>query len=144
MMNKNPSKLTFLFFLSFLLFLNSQAQNKKVTGTVNDNSGAVLPNVSVQVKGTNLGTLTDANGGFSISVTPGKSRLVFSFAGMVTQEITVNNQSTINVQLQNANNSLGEVVVIGYGTAKRCNRRCYNYQGGGFNGQTRTKHITGA
>ena len=118
-MKKNPVKLIFSFFLCFLLFLSSQAQNKKVTGTVRDNTGSALSNVSVQVKGTNIGTLTDANGGFSLNVTGG-SRLVFSFAGMATQEVTVNNQSTISVQLQVANESLGEVIVsIGYGTARR-------------------------
>ncbi|MEP6701198.1 MAG: SusC/RagA family TonB-linked outer membrane protein, partial [Bacteroidota bacterium] len=118
-MKKTTIKPAFLFFLSFLLFLTSQAQNKKVTGTVKDNAGTALSNVSVQVKGTKTGTITDANGSFNINVTSSDSKLVFSFAGMVTQEVPVGVQSTITVQLQPSNNALGEVVVIGYGTAKR-------------------------
>jgi len=119
-MKKSPLKVALLLF-SFLLFLTSpsHAQNKTVTGKVNDNTGAALSNVSVQVKGTNTGTFTGTDGVFQINVSSRNSRLVFSFAGMATQEVSVGDQTTVNIQFQTGDNSLGEVVVIGYGTARK-------------------------
>ncbi|MEO6001205.1 MAG: TonB-dependent receptor plug domain-containing protein, partial [Chitinophagaceae bacterium] len=119
MMKKTKCRSGILFFLSFLLFLSSQAQNRKIIGTVKDNTGSTLSNVSIQVRGSKTGTIIDANGSYLINVSSRDSRLVFSFAGMETQEISVGEQTTVNVQLQTSNNAMGEVVVIGYGTAKR-------------------------
>lgn len=95
------------------------AQNVDVAGTVTDqtdNTG--LPGVNVTVKGTTSGTVTDAEGKYAISV-PGDATLVFSFIGYATQEILVNNQTTINVPLAGDVQALDEVVVIGYGTQQK-------------------------
>ncbi len=104
-----------------LLFINliSFSQARTVTGKVTDSSNAPLANVSVQVKGTGTGTTTDLNGNFSLSVPSTASVLVFSYTGMERQEITVGDQSTISVQLKAAGGTLNEVVVIGYGTARK-------------------------
>lgn len=90
-----------------------------VTGRVTDSSGEPLPGVTVAVKGTNLGSLTDMEGRFSISNLPDGAVLVFSFVGLKTLEIPVEGQSSINVQLEEEAIGLAEVVVIGYGTALR-------------------------
>jgi len=104
-----------------LLFINltSFSQARTVTGKVTDSSNAPLANVSVQVKGTGTGTTTNLNGNFSLSVPSTASVLVFSYTGMERQEITVGDQSTISVQLKAAGGTLNEVVVIGYGTARK-------------------------
>lgn len=106
----------------FLLFLSAFAfaQTHTVTGTVTDardNKG--LASVSVQVKGTGIGTTTDQNGNYSIAVPSAQSVLVFSYAGLGTQEVPVRNQNNINVQLAGNTTSMDEVVVVGYGTRRR-------------------------
>jgi len=92
---------------------------KEITGQVFDESGSALPGVSIIVKGTRQGTTTDANGRFNIHVVDETAVLIFSFVGYSSQEITVGNQSVINVRLQEDEKALEEVVVVGYGTAKR-------------------------
>jgi hypothetical protein len=77
----------------------SQQQGKRVTGKVTDSSGASLPGVSVVVKGTTIGIITDADGSFSLSNIPAKATLQFSFVGMKMEEIQVGTQATINVTL---------------------------------------------
>jgi TonB-dependent starch-binding outer membrane protein SusC len=95
------------------------AQPGTVTGTVTDESGAALIGVSVQIQGTITGTITSADGSYSIDVPPGSETLVFSFVGMDTKEITIGNQTIIDVTLTESIMGLEEVVVIGYGTATR-------------------------
>ncbi|WP_020603057.1 SusC/RagA family TonB-linked outer membrane protein [Spirosoma spitsbergense] len=90
-----------------------------IKGTVSDEKGNTLPGATVSVKGTQLGTTTDANGQFSINLPAGAKTLVFSFIGMVTQEVVVGNRTTLNVTLKVGDRSLDEVVVIGYGTQRR-------------------------
>lgn len=97
-------------------------QAVKVTGTVVDDTNAPLPGVSVKLKGTNVGTVTDVNGKFVIDLPAADGTLVFSFIGFTQKEVPLNGQTTgINVQLLPAENSLNEVVVVGYGTQKRGN-----------------------
>ncbi|MDN3669485.1 TonB-dependent receptor [Echinicola jeungdonensis] len=93
---------------------------KVVTGTVSDHNGEPLPGASVLIKGTSTGTVTDLDGKYSINVDQGKV-LVFSFIGYGSKEITVGNASEINVVLSEDMSSLGEVVVVGYGTQKKAN-----------------------
>src|SRR4051794_26966937 len=104
-----------------LLFMNFTAfsQARTINGKVTDSSNAPLSNVSVQIKGTNTGTTTDLNGSFTLSVPSTTSVLVFTFTGMQREEMTVGEQSTINVQLKAATGTLNEVVVIGYGTVRK-------------------------
>jgi TonB-dependent starch-binding outer membrane protein SusC len=90
----------------------------QVSGTVSDEKGGGLPGVSVLVKGTNSGTITDDNGKYSISVPDGNAVLVFSSVGFSTQEIAVGSKSTVDVILTEGE-SLQEVVVVGYGTQRK-------------------------
>ncbi|HKJ43339.1 MAG TPA: SusC/RagA family TonB-linked outer membrane protein, partial [Sunxiuqinia sp.] len=97
---------------------NFSQQTKSVSGVVTDNSGEPLPGVTVVVKGTTTGTITDLDGNYQLDNLPDNAVLVFSFVGMTSQEIPVN-RSVINVQLEAATIGLNEVVAIGYGTMKK-------------------------
>ncbi|WP_372652324.1 SusC/RagA family TonB-linked outer membrane protein, partial [Draconibacterium sp.] len=111
-----------LFFLVLLLGFNLSvhAQNSiDVRGVVSDASGDPLPGVNIVIKGTLQGTLTDPNGNYRITVPGSDAVLVFSFIGYNSQEVTVGNQSEINVSLKEDLKQLDEVVVIGYGSVAR-------------------------
>ena len=102
----------------FLLMCNSAfAQTKTITGVVSDNAGP-LPGVSVSIKGTTTGIVTDVNGKFSLNVASGQT-LLFSFLGYTPQEVVINTQETLNIKLAQSSSSLNEVVVVGYGTQKK-------------------------
>ena len=94
-------------------------QQKSVSGKITDTSGLPLPGVSVVVKGTSSGTITDGNGKFVISNIPENATLQFSFVGMKMQEIAVKDKTTINVSMQEDAIGIDEVVAIGYGTARK-------------------------
>ncbi|WP_205589860.1 SusC/RagA family TonB-linked outer membrane protein [Mucilaginibacter celer] len=92
----------------------------RISGQVTDEKGQTLPGVSVALKGTSTGVVTDINGKFSLNVPNASSgTLVFSYIGYNTQEIILNGQTTLNIQLQGDSKSLNEVVVVGYGTQKK-------------------------
>lgn len=93
------------------------AQTKEITGTVRDDSGSI-PGVTVLVKGTSNGTLTNIDGEYSISA-KAEDVLVFSFVGLKSQEVKVGSQSKINVTLQSEQEELDEVIVMGYTTRKK-------------------------
>ena len=99
----------------------SGQQKKTVSGKVKDASGATLPGVSVIVKGTTNGVITDSNGNFTLTNTPDNATLQFTFVGMKAQEIAVGGKSTINVSLVEESIGIEEVVAIGYGTQKKIN-----------------------
>jgi len=90
-----------------------------VTGTVTSETGATFPGVAVKIKGTEKAVQTDAKGKFSISVTASTDVLVFSYVGYTSQEQTVGDRTTINVQLGSDTKTLNELVVVGYGTQKK-------------------------
>jgi hypothetical protein len=93
------------------------AQDQSVSGRVSDaEDGSGLPGVNVLLKGTTTGAVTDVDGNFKVNVSSSDVVLVFSFIGYQTQEITVGNQSVINVSLNLDVTQLSEVVVVGYGT----------------------------
>jgi TonB-dependent starch-binding outer membrane protein SusC len=94
-------------------------QQLRITGTVNDEKGNPVTGVTVLVKGTTTGSLTDASGKYSLSNVPQNATLVFSFVGMQTQEIAVNNRTLIDVVLKEEAIGLEEVVVVGYGTQRK-------------------------
>jgi len=98
--------------------MNAPTQ-EKVSGKVADVSGNPLPGVSVSIKGTTNGTITDANGNYSINWVSKNSALLFSFIGMKTQEILVSGKTSINVVLLDETIGIEEVVVVGYGTQKK-------------------------
>ena len=103
--------------LTLLASVSLMAQNVTVSGVVSDQTGPVI-GASVFEKGTNNGSVTDVDGKFSLSVRPGAT-LVFSSIGYATQEIPVGSQRVFNIFLQEDNEFLDEVVVVGYGTMKR-------------------------
>nr|WP_167459389.1 TonB-dependent receptor [Pedobacter jejuensis] len=90
-----------------------------VSGKVTDSKGGPIPGVSVLIKGTKTGVVSDNNGNYSIKVPEGNEILVFSFIGMVSQEVPVTNRTSINVILSETLQSLNDVVVVGYGTQSR-------------------------
>ncbi|MCX2740060.1 SusC/RagA family TonB-linked outer membrane protein [Pontibacter anaerobius] len=96
-----------------------QQQRVEVKGKVTDNTGAGIPGATVLVKGTTIGTATDANGNFTLNVPDPNGTLVISFLGYQRQEVPINNQSVINVTMATDAKALGEVVVTGYGTQKK-------------------------
>lgn len=100
-------------------------QSKTISGKVTDSSGAPLPGVSVVLKGTTQGTITDADGNYSVPNIPGDATLVFSFVGMKTQEIYVGGKMTINVIMTEEAVGVGEVVVTALGIEK--NKRNLTY-----------------
>ncbi|MDR1897415.1 MAG: TonB-dependent receptor [Prevotellaceae bacterium] len=95
------------------------SQSGTVTGLVRDDSGAPLQGVSVTVKGTNNGVVSDINGKYVINNVSGDAVLSISFLGFVTEEITVGSQTVINVTLQESTQELDEIVVIGYGAVRK-------------------------
>lgn len=114
-MNKRKL-LTYIFIMCAVSLF---AQNHIVTGTViSASDSSPIPGVTVQVKGTTTGTVTDLDGYYKIAVDP-NGILVFSFVGMQAIETSVNNRSLINVVMQEEKIDLGEVVVVGYSTSSR-------------------------
>ncbi len=97
------------------------SQQQSVSGKVTDTSGQPLPGVSIVVKGTTKGTITDSDGNFTLINLPADAVLVFSFVGMRTQEVVVGSQTNINVRMEEETIGIEEVVAVGYGTQKKVN-----------------------
>ena len=97
----------------------SSFQQKSVNGKISDETGNSLPGVTVVVKGTTNGTVTDFDGNYTLSGIPDDAILQFTFVGMKAQEIVVGQQSIINVTLLEETIGIEEVVAIGYGTQKK-------------------------
>ena len=91
----------------------------KVLGKVTDSSGSPLPGVTVVVKGTTQGTVTNADGEYSLSDLPENATLQFSFVGMKTQEVKVGSQTNINMVMEVDAIGLDEIVAVGYGTQRK-------------------------
>src|SRR5690606_15308583 len=92
---------------------------RTVSGTVTTETGEPLAGVSVNIKGTKLSTSTDENGHLNLSLAEGSGTVVFSSVGYITQEIDVNEQSSVRVVLEQEEKTLNEIVVVGYGTQKK-------------------------
>ncbi|MFW5820891.1 MAG: YfbK domain-containing protein [Bacteroidota bacterium] len=92
------------------------AQTNTIRGTVSDEQGNVLPGVSVHVKNTNRGTVTDINGKYSIKVFDNESILVFNYVGYEIEEVKINGRSIIDIKMAPSNVALEEVVVVGHGS----------------------------
>ncbi len=120
MMRKNlPSKLLLVLVMLFVGITSGFAQKGKVTGKVTDAAdGQSLPGVTVVIKGTTTGTITDIDGNYSIDVSP-NATLEFSFVGYEPQEVVVQPGATVNVALEFSSTVLDELVVIGYGVQKK-------------------------
>ncbi|MEQ9440913.1 MAG: TonB-dependent receptor [Cyclobacteriaceae bacterium] len=102
-----------------LLSITVFAQERSVTGTVSTEEDGLLPGVNILVKGTTQGTVTDIDGNYRINVSGEDAVLVFSAVGFTSEEVTVGNQSQIDMLMVPDIKSLSEVVVIGYGTQER-------------------------
>ncbi|QCR25010.1 SusC/RagA family TonB-linked outer membrane protein [Pontibacter sp. SGAir0037] len=99
---------------------NHNLQNQvTVTGRVTDKTGAALPGVTVLLKGTSDAVPTNTDGNYTITVPNGSGTLVYSYIGYQSQEVPINNRTSINVTLEEDSRALEEVVVVGYGTQKR-------------------------
>lgn len=118
-MKKNLFKVFLACILCMMAIPEALAQQITVTGKVTDSTNEGMPGVNVQVKGTTTGTITDFDGNYSISVPNSKATLVFSFIGYETQEITVGGKKVLNVQLEDDAQTLDEVVVVAYGSARK-------------------------
>lgn len=99
--------------------LTIQQSNVTVKGTIKDEAGEPLTGVSIAVKGTTTGTISDLDGAYTITVPNSNSTLVFSFIGFHTQEVAVNGRPEINIVLVEDAKALDEVVVVGYGTMRK-------------------------
>ncbi|MCC8096623.1 MAG: carboxypeptidase-like regulatory domain-containing protein [Tannerellaceae bacterium] len=96
-----------------------QQIRKKVSRTVVDQTGEAVIGANIVVKGTTNGTITDLDGNFTLEIPEASAALVISYIGYHTQEIPVNNQSVIQIRLQEDTQKLDEVVVVGYGTQRK-------------------------
>ncbi len=110
---------TATFLLCVLFTLSVFSQSKTITGTITDDKGAPVQGATISVKGTRSGTSTHADGGFSIVVPATARTLVVSSVGFGQKEVSIGDQTTINVSLVTSTSSMNEVVVIGYGSSQR-------------------------
>lgn len=90
-----------------------------VTGKIRDENGSPIPGANVLLKGTTMGTTSDAEGGYSLVLPSEQGTLVFSFIGFATQEVEVNGRSVIDITLISDTKTLSEVVVTGYGSQSK-------------------------
>lgn len=107
-------------FCSLLITSNVYAQQTRVTGrVVESTTGEGLPGVTVQVKGTNTGGITQADGTYSVNLTPGATTLVFSFVGFATQEIEIAGRTVIDVIMNEEVTVLDDIIVTGYSVERK-------------------------
>jgi len=122
----------FVFVLSLLLFVGMnllQAQGVQVSGNVTSaDDGTALPGVSVVVRGTTIGAVTDFEGNYSITVPDESATLMFSFVGMLTQEVTMEGRTVVDVVLESTTTELDEVVVTALGVSREKKSLGYSVQ----------------
>ncbi|HSO85826.1 MAG TPA: carboxypeptidase-like regulatory domain-containing protein, partial [Draconibacterium sp.] len=120
------------FFLSILLFMGTLAvngQTKEMTGKVtSSDDGMPIPGVSIAVKGTTLGTITNLDGDYTLQVPQDAETLIFSFVGMITQEISIAGKNNINVILEPLTIGVDEVVVTAMGINRPKREMTYQTQ----------------
>ena len=120
LLTKNVHKTLVKCLILMMLFSTNTFAQQFLTGRVTDSeSNQGLPGVNVAIKGTTTGTSTDGAGNFKLSVPKDKSALVFSYVGYINQEIAIANRTTINISMVSDNQTLSEVVVVGYGNQER-------------------------
>jgi len=113
-MNKTILLFSLIFLITGRLFAQVQ-----ISGEVKDKSGQPMPGVNIVVKGTTKGVFSDIDGKYKLTNVPKDSTLVFSFVGMISQEVKVGSESVINITLLDDIKTLEDVVVVGYGVQKR-------------------------
>jgi len=103
-----------------ILAVSSYAQSTTtIKGKITDATGSTMPGVSVKANGTSTGTITDIDGNYTLTAPKSVQRLTYSYIGMTTQEVAIENRTTINVTLKENAVNVDELVVIGYGTQKK-------------------------
>ena len=105
--------------ISFLISVFGVAQSQTLNGTIVDKSGEPMIGVSVIIKGTTIGTVSDVNGNFSIKTTNPKDQIQFSYIGYINQTIQIGSQKILKVIMDDKSKDLDEVIVVGYGTQKK-------------------------
>jgi TonB-dependent SusC/RagA subfamily outer membrane receptor len=113
------SSLAMLCLLLFMATIGANAQQRTITGKVADDKGFPLPGVTVIVKGTTLGTVTNFDGNFTLSVPASAVTLQFSFVGMKAQEVAIEGKTSFSITMIEESIGLEEVVAVGYGTQKK-------------------------
>jgi TonB-linked SusC/RagA family outer membrane protein len=116
---KQRSRLCLITLLLMLLSASAWSQDRKLTGTITDESGQRMPGATVRVPQTNIGTVTNIEGVFELMVPSGTRALEFGMIGMETQTITLGKQDRLKVSLSPSSAGLDEVVVIGYGSQNK-------------------------
>lgn len=121
MKNYLIQKMRYILILHLILIsaVGARGQGASVTGKVTDEKGVGLPGVTVLLKGTTNGTATDATGNYSLNVPDGNGTLTVSYIGFKTQDVPIENRSSVNITLATDTKALEEVVVVGYGTQKK-------------------------
>src|SRR5690554_5309867 len=119
-MKRVTKHLLLLLFLAFVS-IGTFGQQRAVSGTVTDANGQPLPGVTVVVKGSTTGTVTDNDGAYSMTLPSEAEVLQFSFVGMQTQELNIQGRTIINIVMEEETIGLDEVVAIGYGVQKKTN-----------------------
>jgi TonB-linked SusC/RagA family outer membrane protein len=117
---ENFENVTYTVLKDNLIVITTTQKTYKVTGTLTSAStGETLPGVNIMIKGTSRGTISDADGNFTIDVDSPETVLAFSFIGYETQEIMVGNQTSLDIKMEESAIGINEVVTIGYGTIKK-------------------------
>lgn len=120
LLNKGANRcFAVVFLLCLLMSSRAMAQTVTLEGTVKDAAGLSLPGVNVLEKGTKNGTSTDFDGRYKIKLSNPKAILSFSFIGFKTKDVSAEGKTKVDIVLIEDSNNLNEVVVIGYGTAKK-------------------------
>lgn len=113
-----PKRLLPALFITLLLALQTFAQQRIITGRVTDNTGAPVAGATVTVKGTNIATSTGSDGTYRLNVPESAGTLVISAVGYGNMDAAITG-STVDVGLATSQSNLNEVVVVGYGTARK-------------------------
>jgi TonB-linked SusC/RagA family outer membrane protein len=125
-----------------VISLIESMQSKKISGTVTDESGLPLPGVSIAIKGTSLGTVSDMDGNFNLAVSGDQKVLVFSFIGYALQEITIGTQTVLHIVMKEEEQAIDEVVVTAFGIERNKRNLTYTTQKVDVEALTTVKNIS--
>ncbi|HPT32364.1 MAG TPA: carboxypeptidase-like regulatory domain-containing protein, partial [Prolixibacteraceae bacterium] len=116
---KWATRIAMLCYFLLVLDFGAFAQTRVVGGKVTDTTGFPLPGVTIVAKGTTTGTITGADGSFSLSIPSGTETLQFSFIGMEPQEVAIAGKNSVTIIMKELTTELGEVIAVGYGVQKK-------------------------
>lgn len=119
MLLKRLLRPTLFYLLLFSVFQQAAAQNRNITGSVVNERNSPVSGASVTIKGSAIGTAADSLGKFSLSVPPSAKSLIISSVGYTSQEVSISGKTSVTITLASPSQMLSDVVVVGYGTARR-------------------------